>query len=478
MKRRLMFEKFSAIRQRCSVIVFICSILCSTVHISAQTNSRNASEKNASDSRRIYIDTAIDAARWIVSTATETPQGRAWPDDALGAKSIGTNLADGVAGKVIFFLEMNRATGDEKYLTDARTGADYLLSTIPQQLDLSTFPPATSFYYGLGGVAFALHNIYKATGAGKYRAGALRCVELIHKHARKEGGGVGWTHYNDLLFGNAGTGLFLLFAHKEMGHAPSRDLALQVGRRLLEKAVKENGGSNWKFRDDRDFILPNFSHGAAGIGYFLATLYMDTRHKEFLEGAISAASYLKSVAKAEGGVFLVPYGWPNEEWRDYYDIGWAHGPAGTARLFYRLWQITKDRSWMEIVKACARGIKQSGLPETPESGFGDEPFKLDRRFGAASVADFFLNLYSETGDKEHMDFARQIVEDILKKAKRDDSGARWVFPRYAFMQGAGTPAAFTGYFYGAVGYGMLMLEFNFVARDAKWRIRFPDDPFG
>ncbi|MCI0490814.1 MAG: hypothetical protein L0229_29835 [Blastocatellia bacterium] len=472
-----MSGKIKVIRICSSIILLTCTLLYSTIHISAQTKSQNTTEKNLSDSKRIYLDATIDAARWIRSTATETSHGRAWPDDAIGAKAISTNLADGLAGKVIFFLEMHRATGDEKYLTDALAGADYLLATIPEALELNTSPPATSLYYGVGGVAFALHNVYKATGAEKYRAGALRCVELIHKHARKEGGGVAWTHYNDLLFGNAGTGLFLLFAHKEMNHAASRDLAIQAGRRLLDKAMKESGGLNWKFRDDRDFILPNFSHGAAGIGYFLATLFLETRQKEFLEGALSAASYLKAVARTEGGVFLVPYGWPNENWKGYYDIGWAHGPAGTARLFYRLWQITKDRSWMELVKACARGIKQSGLPETPKPGFGNDSFKLDRRFGSASAADFFLNLYAETRDREHLDFARQLVEDILKKATRDATGTRWIFPRYAFMEGANSPAAFTGYFYGAAGYGMLMLRFHSTDSDAKWRIRLPDDPF-
>ena len=132
---------------------------------------------------------------------------------------------------------------------------------------------------------------------------------------------------------------------------------------------------------------------------------------------------------------------------------------------------------MEFVKACARAIKQSGLPGAPEPLYGDEAFKLDRRFGSASVADFFINLYRETGDREYLGFARQLVEDILRKATRDASGTKWIFPRYAFMEGAGTPAAFTGYFYGAAGYGLLMLQLDSVNRNAKRRIRLPDDPF-
>ena len=132
---------------------------------------------------------------------------------------------------------------------------------------------------------------------------------------------------------------------------------------------------------------------------------------------------------------------------------------------------------MEPVKGCALGLKQSGLPGKPRQGFGEEEFKLDRRFGVASVADFFLDLYRATGDKAHLDFALQLNEAIMKKATRDSQGVRWIFSRYAFMQGAGTEAAFTGYFYGAAGYGLLLLRSDSIDEDETWRINLPDDPF-
>ena len=426
---------------------------------------------------RIYFDAAIEAAKWIRSTTMETPKGLIWPNDALEAKTVTPDIESGVAGKVLFFLALHRRHPSGKYLPDIRRGAEHLLANIPAELKPDSFPPGNSFYYGAAGIGFTLYEAYKTTGDKRYRTGALRCVELIHKNARPEGDGVVWTNFNDILFGNAGTGLFLLYVAREMNHAPSRALAIRAGRALLGRGVAEHGGLNWKFRQGADVVLPNFSHGVAGIGYFMATLYAETKQKEFLAAARAAAKYLKAIAKRDGGVFLVPYGWPNPQWKDYYEIGWAHGAAGTARFFFRLWQITKEPAWLEVVKDCARGIMQSGLPGTPKAGFGTQPFRIDMRFGSASAADFLLNLYRHTGDKDYIDFARLVTDDVLKKATVDRLGMRWVFPREAFMSAPGTVAAFTGYFYGSAGYGLLLLRLDATGRRERWKLSLPDDPF-
>ena len=32
--------------------------------------------------------------------------------------------------------------------------------------------------------------------------------------------------------------------------------------------------------------------------------------------------------------------------KDIHYLGWCHGPPGTARLWYRLWQVTRDPRWL------------------------------------------------------------------------------------------------------------------------------------
>lgn len=437
-----------------------------------------ANPKSIASPRRV-LNSAEEIARWIRFTTIETPQGRAWPIDAEAPNKISTNLGTGVAGCTLFFLELNLIIGNNRYLRDAKQGADYLLVTIPENLNIEAAPLDNSFYTGIAGVGYTLNEVFKATGENKYREGAMRCVELLHRSVTREPSGAFWNNFNDLLFGNSGNGLFLLYAAREMKHAKSKALAVEVGRGLLARSIKEHGGLNWKFRENGNFFLPNFSHGTAGISYFLATLYQATGQKEFLDAALAGARYLKAIAKTTDQVFLVPYGFPNPEWKDYYDIGWAHGSAGTARLFFRLWQITKDRTWFEIVQACARGIEKSGLPGEPNErgGFGKQPFKIDMRFGSASVADFFLSMYSVTKNRRYLNFARQLIDEILKKATTDAQGTRWIYPQYEFMEKPGTQGAFTGYFYGAAGFGILLLRFENISHNRESRLRLVDRPF-
>ncbi len=91
---------------------------------------------------------------------------------------------------------------------------------------------------------------------------------------------------------------------------------------------------------------------------------------------------------------------------------------------------------------------------------------------------FFLDLYQSTGETSYLRSARQLTDHLLDQATRDADGLRWQAPRYDFFEHAGEPAAFTGYFYGAAGYGLLLLRLDAAERGTSHKILLPDDPFG
>src|SRR5689334_12424735 len=66
-----------------------------------------------------YREAALDAAKWIRSTAVVTEKGTAWPAVPGDAKTVDTGIYHGVSGIVLFFLEAHRATGEATYLKDA-----------------------------------------------------------------------------------------------------------------------------------------------------------------------------------------------------------------------------------------------------------------------------------------------------------------------------------------------------------------------
>lgn len=240
----------------------------------------------------------METAAWLGEIAVRNDSGTSWPDDALRPNHTGIGLAEGVSGKILFLLELHAPTGDEAYLGEARRGADYLLAAMPRALSTADVTPVgSSLYRGVGGVAFILAETARRTGDDRYREGALRAVQLLHEHALRDVEGAWWSPYNDVLNGNAGTGLVLLYAARELQHEPSLQLAISSGEKLISRGIADHGGLTWKLREDRDFILPTFSHGAAGIGYFLAELYRATERPDFLDAALAGARYLEAVAR-------------------------------------------------------------------------------------------------------------------------------------------------------------------------------------
>src|SRR5215472_16985473 len=131
------------------------------------------------------LEAARGAAQWLDSTAIKTKDGIVWPADPADPKSTGTTLYSGTPGPILFFLELYRYTGEQRYLNSARAGADALLNSIETTEE-------TGLYEGLAGIGFTLGQAYLITHDPKYRDGALRAVELIGKRARAAGRGVEW----------------------------------------------------------------------------------------------------------------------------------------------------------------------------------------------------------------------------------------------------------------------------------------------
>jgi lantibiotic modifying enzyme len=410
-----------------------------------------------------YQSIAVDAAKWIRTSRVETPFGIAWPADPRDPKTVGTALSSGSPGVVLFLLELNQATGDRAYLDDARRGADELLTKINTE-------PQMGLYDGLSGIGFTLGETWRATKDERYRRGVLNIARLLARNAGAVGIGVQWNNANDIASGTAGIGLFLVYVDDVLHDGDSRALAVRAGDRLLDLAVADKGGSTWMSDRSVRRVVPNFSHGIAGISYFLATLYTKTNDKLFLDGALSGAKYLLAIAKTDGDACLLPYAQPDDA--GLYYLGWDHGPAGTARLFYQLYRATGDEAWMSWVRKSANGILTSGIPETRTPGFWNN---VSQSCGSAGVAQFFLDLYGVTKDPVYLTFAQKMTGDLLARATRDDRGTRWIQAENRVQPD--NLIAQTGYMQGAAGIATWLLRLDGAHRGRPGFIHFPDSPW-
>jgi lantibiotic modifying enzyme len=411
-----------------------------------------------------YGAAAKQAGVWLRAQATEQGDTLRWiPTPGQEGKAV-ADLYSGMSGAVLFLAEAYHSFEDPALAKDLRMAAAGLRDLVGSE------PFSAGLYTGQAGAAFALRHAYAFTkdkaDLGAYHA----CIGRIREGATAVGKGVDWKAGSDIISGSAGTGLFLLWAHRQNKDEGLRELAEKAGDPLIELGIKDKGGLKWAPAADATRLMPNFSHGTAGVAYFLARLHRVTGEKRFLDAALAGATYLQAIAKTEGDECLIFHHEPGGE--ALYYLGWCHGPAGTARLFYALHQVTKDAKWLDWVHRAAHSIMVSGIPEKRTEGFWNN---VGLCCGTAGVADFFLSLYGVTRRKQYLDFCNLVTLDLLNRATAEAGGLKWVHaenrvsPDKTFAQ--------TGHMQGAAGIGLYLLRRDAFERGMKPVVVLPDSPF-
>jgi lantibiotic modifying enzyme len=449
----------------------------------ATLSLRPVSEKISSVERQTeYLVAASEAAKWIRSAEKTTEQGTFWlpePDhpEKLTTVSPANTVYSGSAGTILFFLELAKATSDTSYLRAAKSGADYVANSweelkAPQKTGLEL-----SLNSGVAGVAFVLTEVWKATQEDKYRRAALTATQHIVASAKPAGGGLEWASAPGVA-GDGGIILFLLYASKAFQNPALRDLSVRGGLRLLELSQRDpRGGLKWqgiapeRFGQAKNSYWPNFELGTAGVAFVLARLYEESGEKQFLDAAEQGALHIQSIATIKGNTALVHYREPDLQ--NLYYLGYCHGPAGTARLFYELYKITNDPKYLDWTERLARGISESGIPEKLTPGFWNVVCQC---CGTAGVSELFVGLWAATKRPEYLASAQRVADlTISRETNLDDKGYRW-YQAWTRVKPWEVTAE-TGYMIGAAGVGSALIHVHLATQDRYEAILFPDNPF-
>jgi lantibiotic modifying enzyme len=426
---------------------------------------------------RPHLDAALRAERWIRRSRQVTADGVRWPADPLKPDVVATDLYNGMGGVVAFYLELYNATGDKQHLREASAGADYLISRVPSiPPTVSTSPggavrrPDCGLYTGLAGTMYLLERAHAAGAGDKYRDAAQRCLTLITGLAQPAGNGAEWSTSTDIVSGTAGTGLALLRAHRTLGGPSALATARRAGTRLIELGRPADGGTMWMMAPDYPRNMPNFSHGTAGVAYFLARLHEETGDPAFRDAARAGARYLQAVATKHGDACAIHHHDPDG--KDLFYLSWCHGPAGTARLFYQLGTVGKDADAIDWVHRLARGITTTPIPEQRTPGFWNN---ISQCCGNIGVAQFFLDLHRTIGHPGALDFARRCLADTMSRATEEDGGLKWIQAENRTQPE--NLVAQTGFMQGAAGVGTFLLHLDGFEQKRAPAVVFPDSPF-
>jgi lantibiotic modifying enzyme len=424
---------------------------------------------NASDNIKVrsgktdsFLKYAEGAADWLINESIVVGDGFKWPD-SVGSSNYYTDLYYGSSGIVTLFSDLYEKTTDDIYYEYAVGGANWLIDrAIPEAggykwpSDEESSLYYTGLYVGSAGTGDAFLNLYEILSDTIYLEYAEGAANWLMSVAVFEGQDeCKWPssqyasdYCTDIVYGASGIGLYFLRMYDLTNNQEYLDYACYAGNWLVGQATPAGSGYKWEFSNYVPYIYTGFSHGAAGIGYFLAELYEHTNESLFLDYAEGAGQWLIDIAVLENGGCKW---WSKEGDTLSYATGWCHGPAGTCLLFTKLYQITSENIYLTYAEMGSTWLIDLAVPsgdgyKWPHTQ-GYSAYDTTICHGAAGIGDFFLNMYDLTNDDNYFNYASGAVE-WLKSVADSSGGYRWAtFGSY-----------YTGFSTGTSGVGLFFLD--------------------
>jgi lantibiotic modifying enzyme len=415
-----------------------------------------------------YADAAEKVRTWLMAMARRGAHGLTWAADPTDPRSESYDLYNGMPGVVLFLLEYAHASGDQQALRDAAAAADTIVGVVNGPND-SLDRLGTGLYVGTAGLAWVLYENHRATGERRYLDAARRAIEHVKSSARTTATGVEWSPTVDIVSGAAGTGLALLALQEPLGDAGLTELAHRAARHLATLGIPEHGGRKWAMNPTFARRMPNFSHGTAGVAYFLATVAERTGDSALRETAVTGAAYLRNVATRTANGWKVFHSEPGNETLFY--LSWCHGPVGTARLYERLGRHAAHRAMGEEVARLAQGIVDSGVPQQSPGYWNN----ISQCCGNCGIVEFFTTLYRSTRDAQQLAFAQRVMDNASGRATAEAGGLKWIQAEHRVRPEL--LVAQTGLMQGAAGVGLALLHLDGAMNGRADRIVLPDNPW-
>ena len=267
------------------------------------------------------FDAGREALRWVTGAAVPAAGGATWPVTRAAGAASSDDLYDGTAG-VLFALAEARLSGIADFDSRADAAAGRLRSLVAARSGGGPAPAAADngLYTGLSGHAAALHA-WASVSADDRAAAAARDAIRSLTAITERGGRV--SADRDLLSGEAG----ILLALVGIGGSAARPAAAVIADRLIAEAEWPDGEPDWYLTDGFSYFMPNFSHGAAGIAYALASASGPLDRPDFLQVALLAGRRLVRLGGRPDGTLAVPNRIPPGGSAAPVSYGWCHGPA-------------------------------------------------------------------------------------------------------------------------------------------------------
>lgn len=386
-------------------------------------------------SSNAYVEAAEAAAKWISRFEVKKEKGKSWElssgegyseGDSLAEKLTDRTLYSGAAGIGYFFVQLYEATGKDEYLQEAVEAGEYLLDTYTPQLG-----EKPGIHTGLSGEGLFAELLYKKTGVQKYLDYARKAGDAVYEYAVKENGRAHWYNLIDYM-GDGSTVAYWIHLAQITGDNKYLGYARETLDYIISLAVEnEDGTVNWNFLEINNYfknlpaggLIPNFAHGTAGIVYLLAKYYGATKDKYYLDYTERGFQFLQNIAVKDGDASIVPYIY----WKDTGDVfdvfylSMCHGPVGDGIVAKELYNVTKDRKYLQFYKELTNALIKAGVPYKRSPGYWNDCVCC----GSSGVLLHFIDGITTVGGDKYESLAKETAAKLIGDAYRDEKGTRW-----------------------------------------------------
>ena len=280
---------------------------------------------------------------------------------------------------------------------------------------------------------------------------------------------------NDATLGTAGNLLGAIWVHRR-GSEGATALAHRTADILLAEGEPTTAGTDWPFvprRFTRDLpperparLMPNWSHGLAGIAAALAVAGTELARPDLVEAARAGAEHLVTLGDTREDGFVVPHFVPPVDDFDEVTFTWCHGPTGTSLLFTALEHAGVEdvagESPEQWQRRCLHSLRTSGIPERLRPGFWDND---GRCCGTAGVGDVFLDAWQRRGVDDDLAFAQVLGDALVERAIVDGDRACWRFTEHRNDDPLLPPGV--GWMQGTAGIAAYLLRLARVLREGR-----------
>ena len=364
------------------------------------------------------VKAAVIIGDQLLATGIDSPYGLTWQVFQNRSSSElqwdnPENIDTGVAGIVLYLLELFKVTNDGRYLAGAQRGLQWLVHHCE-----STPSDNYALYTGRAGVAFALLEMRKVTGTVEYLQTALALM------SRAKTCFLTAEYITSNLFdGLAGTLLVLLHLYDATGNREVLDDINLFADKIVQNAYPSYPGICWRTAAESHVQpLCSLAGGTAGIQFVFAELgrYFGSKACRYVDD--QAYRYENSVWDADLSNWpdfrkeIIDAATDRRHRQAYFNqdkafftrpadnISWAHGTAGIGLMRLRSFQCEKGSArGADLAKALDK-LSKTVFTISGNNSLYD---------GLAGQGIAFIQAYKITGKKELQSAALQVGEWLL-----------------------------------------------------------------